>query len=204
MTRELRVRAALVLAAGAAAAACGAETGVEPPAVATVQVTSSLGALWDVGASVQLAAAATDAQGSAVGGVAFTWTSTDPGAVTVDAAGRVDAVGAGSATIRAEAGGVTGSLAVQVVDADLAGIGALASDPFLGALVTGTSSAVRARLQSAVADCPAGVGQGHLELIQDCIAAVRAEVSGATDPTDRAVLAVLSLFVDRLEQLLNL
>jgi hypothetical protein len=89
------------------------------------------------------------------------------------------------------------------VDADLAGIAALASDPLVGALVNGISSATRARVQTAVADCPAGVGQGHLELIQDCLAAVRAEVSGATDPTDRALLAVLSLFVDRLERLLN-
>jgi hypothetical protein len=116
----------------------------------------------------------------------------------------MDAVAVGSATIRAEAAGVSGSLGVSVVDADLSGIGALAADPFVAALVTGTSSSVRGRLQAGLADCPAGVGQGYLELIQDCIAAVRTEVTGATDPTDRVLLAVLSLVVDRLERLLNL
>jgi hypothetical protein len=202
MNRRRPARATFALVAAASVSVCGEQT-VEPPAVGTVEVTSPLGALWDVGAAVQLAAAAKDAQGNAVSGVAFTWTSTNPGVVGVGAGGLIDAVAVGSATIRAEASGVTGSLPVTVVDADLAGIAALASDPLVGALVNGISSATRARVQTAVADCPAGVGQGHLELIQDCLAAVRAEVSGATDPTDRALLAVLSLFVDRLERLLN-
>jgi hypothetical protein len=159
--------------------------------------------LWDVGANVQLTAVARDAQGNTVSGVMLTWSSTNAQVVSVSPTGAIQALAVGSATIRAQTGTVTGTLAVQAVDADVAGIAALAADPFLAALVTGTTTAVRTRLQTAASACVAGAAQGNLQAIQQCLAVVRTEASAATDPTDRALLAVLSLFADRLERLLN-
>jgi hypothetical protein len=51
--------------------------------------------------------------------------------------------------------------------------------------------------------CATAAGQGHLEAIQECVATLRTQAVAATDPTDRALLAVLSLFADQLERLLN-
>lgn len=183
--------------------ACGDDPAAPPPAVATIAVTSPLGTLWDLGANIQLAAAAQDAQGNPITGVALTWSSTAAQVVSVSPAGAIQALAVGSASIRAQSGTVTGSLAVQIVDADLAGIAAAASDPFAAALVNGTTGPVRARLLAAASACVAAAGQGNLQAIQQCVAAFRTEASAATDPTDRALLAVLSLFADRLERLLN-
>jgi hypothetical protein len=98
---------------------------------------------------------------------------------------------------------VSGNLAIIVVDADLGAIGSLVADPFVLALVAGASSDVKAALQTAIGLCSSGVQQGNLEDIQRCIAAVRTETAHASDPTDRALLAVLNLFADLIERLLN-
>ena len=196
--------ASVVIVAVFAFAACGDEPGAPPPTVATVTVTSPLGTLWDIGANVQLAVTAQDAQGNPVTALGLTWSSTAGQVASVSPAGAVQALAVGSASIAAQTGGVTGSLAVQVVDADLPGLATVASDPYGAALVNGTTSPVRTRLLAAAAACVAAAGQGNLQAIQQCVAAVRTEASAATDPTDRALLAVLSLFADRLERLLNI
>jgi uncharacterized protein YjdB len=166
-------------------------------------VTSPIGSLLDVGGGAQLAAAAKDAKGGPAGGVTLTWASSNAGIVSVNSAGRIAALGVGTATISAQAGGVSGTLAVRVVDADLAGISALAKDAYVMALVVATTAEVRTRLEAATTSCVTGAQQGNLERIQSCIAAVRTEVANATDPTDRVLLAVIVLFVDQIERLLN-
>ncbi len=93
---------------------------------------------------------------------------------------------------------------MRVVDADLAGITALATDPFVAALVGASSGGLRTRLQEAAAECTSGAAQGRLEAIRDCITEIETEVANASDPTDRALLAVLGLFVDEIERRLNL
>jgi len=85
-------------------AACGGDVAA-PPAIAAVAVTSPRGNLWDIGANVALTAAARDAQGNAITGITFTWTSTNPQIVSVSPAGAVQALAVGSATIRAQTGG---------------------------------------------------------------------------------------------------
>ena len=182
--------------------ACGDDPG-SPPAVASVQVTSPIGTLWDVGANALLAAVARDAQGNTLSGAALTWSSTNPQVVSVSPAGAVQALAVGTTTIRAEAGTIAGTLSAQVVNADLASIALVASDPFAAALVNGATTAVRTRLLAAASACVAAAGQGNLQAIQLCIAAIRTEATSVTDPTDRALLAVLSLFADQLERLLN-
>jgi len=72
-------------------AACGGDA-VAPPAIAAVAVTSPRGNLWDIGANVALTAAARDAQGNAITGITFTWTSTNPQIVSVSPAGAVQAL----------------------------------------------------------------------------------------------------------------
>jgi len=182
--------------------ACGDATA--PVTVTSVDVTSPIGSLLDVGGAPQLAAAAKDAQGAGVSGVTLTWTSTNPDAVTVSSGGRIEAVAVGTATIRADAGTASGSLAVRVVEADLGGITTLATDAFVTALLDATTADVRARLQTAATSCQTGVQQGFLEQIQGCVAAMRTEAANATDPTDRALLAVVGLFADQIERLLGL
>lgn len=184
------------------ATACADTT--EPVAVTSVEVTSPVGALLDVGGTAQLGATARDGAGEAVGGVSLTWTSSDPTVVSISNGGFIEALQVGNATIRANAGGAGGSLVVRVVDADLAGISTLTTDAFVTALIGAASGELLTRVQSALADCTAGAGQGRLEAIQDCITAVESEVANASDPTDRVLLAVLTLFVDNINRMLNL
>jgi uncharacterized protein YjdB len=62
-----------------------------------------------VGQTAQLSAVALDAQGAPMSGRTFTWSSSAPAVATVNAAGLVTAVGAGSATISAVADGIAGT-----------------------------------------------------------------------------------------------
>jgi len=83
---------------------------------ATVAVTPASLTLTALGATQQLTATARDAAANAVAGVTFTWSSADPGVVTVDpATGVVTAVANGTATITATvSGGASGSTLVGV------------------------------------------------------------------------------------------
>lgn len=98
-----------------ACAESGFITGVNP--AATVRVTGGPSELV-VGDTVQLVAEAADANGEAVSGVLFAWESTDREVATVSSTGRVAALGAGWATISADAGGVVGALTVTVLPAE--------------------------------------------------------------------------------------
>jgi uncharacterized protein YjdB len=193
-----------LLLAAVLIAACADDPGAPQPVVATIQVTSPIGTLWDVGATIQLTASPRDAQGNPVSGVSLTWTTTDPNVATVSGTGSVQAMGIGATTIRAEANNVAGAIAVQVVNADLAAIGPVASDAFAAALANGTTTAVRNRITAAAAAAITAANQGNLEAIQQFVATIRTEVTAATDPTDRALLASLTLFADHVERLLNL
>ena len=82
-------------------------------AIASITVTPASATL-SVGQTSQETAVAKDAQGSVIDGTSFTWTTSNPAAAIVSSAGTVSAVGAGTATIRAAAGGVTGSMSVSV------------------------------------------------------------------------------------------
>ena len=66
------------------------------------------------GGTRQLNAMAKDADGNVVSGRAVQWTSSDPGVATVDAVGRVTAVRAGGAVIRARVDGKTAEATARV------------------------------------------------------------------------------------------
>ena len=192
-----------LLFAAALIAACADDPGAPQPVVATVQVTSPIGTLWDLGAGVPLTATARDAQGNIVNAT-INWTSTNPNVATVSGTGSVQAMGIGTATIRAETNNIAGTLPVQVVNADLAAIATVANDVFAASLVNGTTTALRTRLVAAATAAATAANQGNLQAIQQYIATIRTEAAAATDATDRALLASLTLFADHVERLLNL
>jgi len=183
--------------------ACGGDT-AGPAVVASIAVISPIGTRMALGRSVQLAAVAHDASGGIVAGVTFTWTSSASAFAQVDGTGLVSGLAAGSATLSAQGAGVTGTLAMQVSAADLNGITAAISDPFTASLVASLSTSVRDRVQAALARCTSGAVQGNFTTIETCLTSARAEVAGATDPTDRALLATLELFFDHIGRLLNI
>jgi hypothetical protein len=92
--------------------ACSSDGG-EPPAVATVTVSPSTATI-DVGATQQFTATARDADGDVISGLSFTW-STTTSAATVSTNGLATGASAGTTTIRASTGGVTGSAQLTVV-----------------------------------------------------------------------------------------
>ena len=99
--------------------ACGGEESMDPgqtlpPSVASVAVTPSTATLVSFGETVQLAASAQDASGTAISGKTFTWSSSDANIATVSASGLVTAVANGSVTIMATSDGVSGTAAVDV------------------------------------------------------------------------------------------
>lgn len=204
MNQSLGARGHALALLGIAIVASACSDSVEPVIVASIEVVSPIGTLLDVGGTTQLGATARSPAGEVVNGLSFTWTSSNPAVATTGAAGLTEARGVGTTTIRADAGGVAGTLAIRVVDADVPAILALARDPLTGALVGALSPTVRAPVGAAVDGCTTGAGRGQLTAIQDCVAAVEAETMAATDPTDRALLAVLGLLLSRIERLLNL
>ena len=82
--------------------------------VSEVTVSPATSLLSAVGDTVRLAATATDANGHAVPGAAFTWGSSDDAVATVDTSGLVRAAGDGTATITATSGEASGSGSVTV------------------------------------------------------------------------------------------
>jgi len=153
---------------------------------------------------VQLAASARDASGAEMAGVALTWTSSAPSVAEVSSAGLVTGRAEGTATITAQAAGIRGSVAQQVLAADLAGARALLTDPFAGALLGGLTSALKAQLQGAVGQCSAGMDAGNFDTMEAAMVAARSGIAGASDPTDKVLTATFALFVDQAYRLLRL
>jgi Bacterial Ig-like domain (group 2) len=182
----------------------GPDTQNQAPTVAAVVVTSSIGPLIATGKTAQLSAAATDPAGAAVTGLTVAWQTSDSTVATVNAAGTVAALAAGQTTITASAGGKSGTIALTVADADLAGIAMSVGDPVVPALVGDLSSAAAAAASGALADCTDGAQSGNLTGIQHCIATVRAAAQSAAGADDAVLLAALSIIVDHVERLLNL
>jgi plastocyanin/uncharacterized protein YjdB len=108
------------VAAGAAAIALscgGAKDSTSPgPTVAAVVITSPAAAptLATLGRTVPFAAQARDASGNAVTGQTITWTSSNTAVATIAGTGVATAVGNGTTTIRATAGGQSGSIVLTI------------------------------------------------------------------------------------------
>ncbi len=86
-------------------------------AAVEVRVTPAADTLLALEDTVRLSAGAYDANGHAIAGAEFAWTSGDALVATVDASGLVTGVDNGTATITAAAGGASGSASVTVAQA---------------------------------------------------------------------------------------
>ena len=84
-------------------------------AVSAVAVSPVADTLVARGDTVRLTAEASDANGHAVGGAEFMWTSGDTAVATVDATGLATSVGSGEAEITASSSGVAGRASLTVV-----------------------------------------------------------------------------------------
>ena len=112
-----RILAAILLTA---AAGCGGESG--PSEAFTVEVTPAATELFSVepGNTVTLDVQAKNGSGQVLGGGSKAFTSGNTSVATVDAAGKVTAVGAGTTSITASVtiGGTTESATASIVVAD--------------------------------------------------------------------------------------
>jgi uncharacterized protein YjdB len=102
---------------GASASAAITVAGAAPsaPVVARV-VVNPASASGNVGDAAQFSAIAYDATGAAMTGQTIAWSSSNPAVVTVNSAGYATAIGAGTASLVARAGTVTGTSAITVLD----------------------------------------------------------------------------------------
>jgi hypothetical protein len=174
---------------------------VSPSGVASIQVTSPVDTLLTAGTTVRFAAQTLDAQGHALPGFTFKWSTSNAALATVDTSGSVSAVANGTVAINADAGGVRGSLRfVVVTGANLPLIARISNDSLTTTFVRGLTSAEQAKVKAAVSLCASGSATGNLVAIKSCIAGVRAEMAIAQDPTDRVLLASLSLMIDQVER----
>lgn len=85
------------------------------PAVATIDVTPTIGELNQIGATLPFSATARDANGNTIPGKTFTWASSDDLIATVNSlTGLATAVASGTATITAAADGIDGSASLTM------------------------------------------------------------------------------------------
>jgi len=200
-----------LLLAACAAVACGespttprVDPGPDPdPVVASVTVTSDVGAVFAVGGSTLLSTQAADASGTAVP-TTLTWASSDPTVAAVSTAGLVTGIAPGSVNITASAGSVSGAFAVTVADADLVGLRALLDDPFAQALIDGLTTSASGPLDQTWTECEQALSDGHLSLLQGCATEARATLTTDTDAPTRPLRSLLELVVDGIDRLLNL
>lgn len=110
----------LALVAAVIGCGGGGDSPPAPPKVTTVTVTSTATQV-EVGATIQLLAAAKDAKGAAMS-ASFTWLSSGPTVASVDGTGVVTGVAAGTANITATADGVSGSASITVIPVPVAAV----------------------------------------------------------------------------------
>ncbi|MFW6201732.1 MAG: Ig-like domain-containing protein [Gemmatimonadota bacterium] len=101
------------------ALACSETVGPEEPSTLTLSAENVH--LAAIGAAYPLHATVADSNGIALSGVAVSWSSDDESIATVDASGRVEAVGVGETQVTAEAGNASGAASV-IVTQDAASI----------------------------------------------------------------------------------
>lgn len=117
MTPSTRLTSAPFASLALLVAGCGGgdQQPTQPgPQLTTIAVTPSSAELNALGATHDYDATARDQNGNLMSGVSFTWSITPDSVGTVDSEGTVMAEANGSATVEAEAEGVTGSASLTV------------------------------------------------------------------------------------------
>lgn len=95
-----------------AALACDGGTSPSPPAYVFVSPTTRL--LVEAGTTFRFEARVTDARGSTISGAEVAWSVADPSVATIDATGQATAAATGRTEVRAAAGDVSGTAALEV------------------------------------------------------------------------------------------
>ncbi len=103
------------ISATSSGAAGRAQLAVLEPAPTTVAVTPDTVAFDALGDTLRLTAEVQDQAGRPMPGEVVMWTASDTLVATVDASGRVAAVGNGAATVTATAGEISGDAAIEVM-----------------------------------------------------------------------------------------
>jgi hypothetical protein len=176
---------------------CSEPPAAPVPGAASVQIVSAVDTILALSRTAQLTATAKDATGNSVSAATFTWTTSNAAVVTVSAAGLVQPVASGAATVTAATTGASGSIRLLVVPADLTLVAAVAADPFATALLAALSTATRTAAQTAWAKCGTGASAGKVVDIVAWVDAVRTSAASAADATDKVLLAVLQFYVDQ-------
>ncbi len=128
-----------------ACAGDGGPSGPSPTAVATVEVTPSSVSM-NVGESRQLAASPRNAAGTLVTGKSAAWSSANAAVASVDAAGLVRGVAAGSTTVSATVSGKVGTAAITVAAVPVATVAIVTATTQVAA---GTALALQATVSDA-------------------------------------------------------
>lgn len=105
---------ALLCAVLLLAAACKGSDITDPAITTSVQVSSTPTQIA-VGETAQASAVVKDQNGNSLSGKAITWTSLNQSIATVSAAGLIQGVAPGNATIQGTVDGITGTASIQVV-----------------------------------------------------------------------------------------
>ncbi|WP_405286124.1 Ig-like domain-containing protein [Gaopeijia maritima] len=172
--------------------------------VQRIEVTPSSAAL-ERGETVQLSATAFNASNQVVSGVSFAWRSTNTGVAEVSSGGRVTAVGEGSATIVAEAGGRSQSMFVSVSGAVDNSVQSITVQPSSTTLDEGEAQTLQAVARNGSGSIVSGVqfswtssdpsiasvnASGRVVGNSAGIATVRAQANGRTGTSTVTVEAV--------------
>lgn len=171
-----------------------------PAVVRTVTLTSSVDTIVVRGRTAQLSATPTDAQGRTIVGRQVRWQADAPAIATIDASGLLTAISSGHVTITAEVDGVRGQLALLVVPMGLENVQQVAADAYTQSLALSLTPAVRASVQASLAAIHQAASVGNVVAMRRSVAEVARLTTGSEDPTDRALLAVLSIIIAHLER----
>ena len=199
----------LVLACAFTLVACTESTTAPPTpdpverAVASVTVTSPIGAIVGVGGDAQLTAAALDASSQPIS-TSFTWTTGDGAIASITATGLLTGTGPGATTVTATADGVSGTLSVVVADADLTAIASLLDDPLADELMGQLGATTESALRALWAECASARTDGNLAALQACVVDARDELAADTDEARGPLRTLLSLFLDWIDNYLRL
>lgn len=132
--RRAYISCVLFLTTSLILACCGgsgskSSTSTTPGPVAKI-VLSPASASLAIGATQQLTAAVSDANGNAITGTALTWVSSSPNVATVSGSGLVTAVAAGSANVTAASGAITSAaVAITVTPPPVASVSVSPASP---------------------------------------------------------------------------
>lgn len=171
--------------------------------ISSIEVSSSVDTVMAVGRTAQMDATATDTDGATVSpDPTFTWSSTNTSVATVSSSGLVSAAAAGTTDIEASADGVTGSLTMRAVDANLDAISTLLGDAYLTSMVAGLDATTESTINGHLSTCSTNVDSGNILAIRDCLADALATTG--VDGTDTALLAVLALYFEQADRHLAL